>query len=385
MSTPNGRGGALPTPEQELLLRTALLPGDDALDGFRAWRARTDFNNLDAGSYRLLPLLYRNLLKHGSTDPLLPKLRGVYRQTWYKNQLEFHNFAALLGSFGDAGIATLLLKGPALVLQYYKDYGLRPMDDFDVLVHLQDAPAAMHILQSLRWMPKLKNLRSPEALIPMRHCGEYEDAIGQQLDLHWHVLQECRQPDDDDDFWAGAVPTTLAGISTLALNPTDQLFHVCAHGMRWSPVPPVRWAADAWMILMAADTNIDWRRLTAQAEKRHLILPLRDALGFLREKLDAPIPPEALAQLQALPVTSRERSEYAARTHPQKILGYIPAMWVDYERTANARALAPKLFGFARFLQYTWDVEHLWQVPLLALSRSTRRWKQNARSRSTSE
>jgi Uncharacterised nucleotidyltransferase/ABC transporter len=382
VSAPNSCGGALPTSEQELLLRAALLHGDAALEAFRAWRVCTDFNRLDTGSYRLLPLLYRNLLQHHSGDPLLAKLKGIYRKTWYRNHFLFHHVTPLLHALRDAGIATLLLKGPALVLQYYRDYGLRPMDDFDMLVHLEDAPAAMRMLKEFGWAPKLQNLRSPEALIPLRHCGEYQDGVGEHLDLHWHVLQECRQPGADDDFWSGAVPITMGDLTTPALNPTDQLFHVCAHGMRWSQVPPVRWAADAWVILTTEDANIDWQRLCAQAEKRRLVLPLRDALAYMCDKLGAPIPPDAAAQLQAMPLTSREHGEYAARTHPPRFLGYMPAMWLDYAGDADRRALPVKFFKFARLLQYTWDVEHLWQVPLLAVSRAARRWRLNARSKS---
>ena len=33
------------------------------------------------------------------------------------------------------------------------------------------------------------------------------------------------------------------------LDPTDQLFHTCAHGVKWEPVPSLRWIVDAAMIL----------------------------------------------------------------------------------------------------------------------------------------
>jgi len=79
-------GDCWPTREQELLLRAALLQGNDAINAWHEWKSSVDIEQLDQGSYRLLPLLYRSLHIDGVEDPLMNKLKGVYRMTWYKNQ-----------------------------------------------------------------------------------------------------------------------------------------------------------------------------------------------------------------------------------------------------------------------------------------------------------
>jgi len=38
----------------------------------------------------------------------------------------------------------------------------------------------------------------------------------------------------------------IQGVSTLILNPTDQLLHVCVHGAAWDAVPHVRWWQMRW-------------------------------------------------------------------------------------------------------------------------------------------
>src|SRR5438445_136412 len=115
--------------------RATLLRGPRAREAWGQWKAGADLDHLDAGSYRLLPQLYQNLHRHGVDEPVLALFRGVYLRTWYENQLRLHQIAGLLRSFRDARIDTIVLKGAALTVLYYKDNGLRPMHDIDLLVH----------------------------------------------------------------------------------------------------------------------------------------------------------------------------------------------------------------------------------------------------------
>ena len=96
-----------PTREQELLLRAALLQGEPALQAWQDCKAQVNLEQeLDMGSYRLMPLLYRNLRTLGVDDPLMGKLRGIYGREWYKNQMLFRAMAEVL-LLGRVGHATL--------------------------------------------------------------------------------------------------------------------------------------------------------------------------------------------------------------------------------------------------------------------------------------
>ena len=70
-----------PTPAQELLLRSALLTGPGALEAWQRWKSQHDLveSELDHGSFRLLPLVYRNLSAQGIEEPHLARLKGIYR------------------------------------------------------------------------------------------------------------------------------------------------------------------------------------------------------------------------------------------------------------------------------------------------------------------
>jgi len=274
----------------------------------------------------------------------------------------------------------MILKGAALTLLHYRDYGLRPLGDFDVLVHTEQASAAINLLSRLGWTPELRPLEAfTETYISVTKAYHFADSAGRVLDLHWHLLPECCYANADDDFWDGAVLTKIHDVPTHALNPTDQLLHACVHGARWNPVPPFRWVADAMMTMKTSQSELDWDRLITQAQKRRLILPLRHTLNYLRDALDAPIPPAILQNMRDMPVSKVERIEYEARTRPAELVGPLRGLWfhyLRYSRLVSDASLRHKLVRFPIVLQHIWGADHLWQVPFYAILKGMRRiWK----------
>ena len=243
-------GGAFPSRRQELLLKAALFQGQTALEAWGTWKAEFDLEKrLDAGSYRLLPLLYHNLARHGVDEPVMGKLKGIYRRAWYLNQTLFRDGVSVLRSLHAAGIETAVLKGAALSLLCYKDPGLRPMDDFDILVPNRKRRLAIEMLQRDGWTPFGASFESlTEAELDIRHSCGFRNANGRDVDLHWRVLSPyLAYPADEEDFWAGAVVLQIMGEPTLALNSTDNLLHICVHATNWQPVHPMRWISDAML------------------------------------------------------------------------------------------------------------------------------------------
>ena len=362
------RGDYWPTWQQELLLRAAFLPGEEAIKAWEEWKSIVDVDELDHGSYQLLPQLYRNLQNQGVSDPLMMKFKGYYRYTWSKNLLLFQNVAALLRSLHEVGIETLILDGAALALHSYQEVGLRPVDDFAILVRTEQAVAAIKRLRALGCNPMWK---LPEALtetyVSAGHAHPFYDAIGDRFHLHWHVLPECRQINADDDFWHGAVSTTIHNVSTYVLNPTDQLLRVCVQGASLRAAPSFPWVADAMKLLTAVQAEMDWDRLITQAQKRRLILPLRDTLDYVQDVLDAPIPPAVLQRIQASPTTKQEQIEHRLKTHRMALWRRLSG-WFIYSRYTSHTDWVHQIIGFPKFLQHLWRLDHLWQVPFFAVS-----------------
>ncbi len=356
--------------QQELLLRAALSQGDDVLSSWRQWKRSADLARIDGGSARLLPLVYHNLNLHGVEEVMMERLKEEYVRTWYHNEFLFHEIAALLRSFQIAGIETIVLKGVALALHYYRDAGLRPMSDGDILVPLQKAGLAIKLLQEAGWKSVYE---SPEALIPYQHSVEFSDGQGHSFDLHWKVLWDGLQAVSDNDFWESAIPIEINNVPTSILNPTDQLLHVCVHGAAWSDLPPLRWVADAAIITRRAKSEINWERLIEQIQKRRLMLPMRDTLGYLQNLLGLPIPGDVLITIQNIPASRLERILYRIRTSPNIGLQglHILYYWFNAWQLSHD-SFHHKLLDFSRYIKCLWGIEYLWQTPFYIASKGTR-------------
>ncbi len=370
----NNEPGCWPTRAQELLLRAALLQREPALDAWNEWRRSVNLDVIDYGSHRMVPQLYRNLQRHGVKDPVMERLKGVYRYYLYKNEILMHRIGILLAAFEKAGIETMVLKGAALIQLYYRESGLRPMLDADILVHAHQAEQAMEVLAALQWKP-LRYLQ-PTMRIPIVHSTPFEDEAQRQVDLHWHLFWECFNAKDDNDYWEGAVTIKIGDVQTLALSPTDQLLHTCWHGARWNEVPPIRWVADAMVILGASAAEIEWSSLFKKALRHRIILPVKDSLEYLKKKFDVPVPDTLLKSMAAVRISKMERENYEMVLNPMappttgKILRmlYYDYRWLSSSTTSRVKSLV-----FAKHLQAKWNIDHLWHVPLYMSMRMARR------------
>lgn len=299
-------GTFIPTVEQHQLLRAALLADVAAVRAsLDAWKSRVDIEAIDAGSMRLLPLLYRNLTRLGIDDPLLPRLKGVYRQVWFRNQLILEHGVRALRALSAAAIPSLVLKGAALVSTAYAEPALRPMEDFDLLVPREQFPRAVHVLLADGWSfhPPLPD---PEPHFVFQHAIGFRRDGGGELDLHWSATG---LPFDLDD--THTQPLRIGGEETHMLAPADQLLQICAHATLLNPhIPPIRWAADAFLLL--ARGAFPWSELVDIARQRGWSLVMRRCLEYLRDGLGVAVPDDVIATL-ARQQRFRERIALALR------------------------------------------------------------------------
>ena len=191
--------------------------------------------------------------------------------------------------------------------------------------------------------------------------------------------------DDDDIFWKDAVAVRLNEIETRALNPTDQILHACVHGIHWNKVAPLRWVADAMMVMRHSE--IDWERLVEHARDRRLNLPVGAALHYLHDKMNAPIPLEIIRKIDALPSSRFDRLEYEASLKPRASCSPLLAFCLRYRvflrlqpRKNASRDFNFGVLSFADYLRRLWKVRHVWHLPFVAWTktvRQARRWLRN--------
>lgn len=394
----NGYSGCWPNKTQELLLQACLLPITAARDAWNQWKTTVDLDHVDPGSNRLFPLLFHNLHSYVTEDPLLKIFEWVYLVNRQKGQKINQDMAALLRAFHDAGIQTMVLKGVALSILHYKDCGLRPMGDFDVLVPTKQVRTSIMVLDRHGWMPietALKGFSQRDRLnrfgwVPgprpldsftdtyfaARHAHEFLDAEGHVCDLHWHLLHGCNHVTVDEVFWNQALAVDFHGVPTHALNPTDQLFHACIYGVKWDGIPPIRWVADAATIIHNPDHHINWDRLVYLARITQSALPVRAALEYLRRVLNITVPSHVFLELKNLPVSSQKKIEYRIRTRPPRVLDGLLELYLVSQccfRGMKNQQLIRKLCLLPRLVLHVFGMEHISQLPLYAAFELIRR------------
>ncbi len=300
----------MPTQQQTWLLQAAVLRGDEAAQAWQKWQAHVNLDEIDPASFRLLPLVYRNIGQLGLNSPLLERLKGVYRHNWYKNQMLFHQAQHIVAQLQNADIPVMFLKGAAMTMHYYEDNGIRFMQDIDVMVPPEKHAQATKILIQNEWQTVFFSTEIMQAYHDAQivHASGFSKN-GFQLDLHRALLPFTNQK--ETKRWQKASTLNWQGLTVHVLNPTEQLFHACVHGLRWS-YGYLTWIPDALLILEKDHENIEWESLVQLAENTRTILFLRNALAYLMDSFQAPIPAAVIQNLANAPVSWTEEKEYKA-------------------------------------------------------------------------
>jgi hypothetical protein len=222
--------------------------------GRSAWgRASSHPDFLDQAPYHLLPLLYRNLDSLGVDDPALPRLKGVYRNSWYRNQRVFAAGREALERLLASSVEALVLGGLALAAHYYRDRGARPVAAAELLVRPEDVSAAAARLRSGGWEAGERDL---ERLRVTASSARFVHAERADVILHWYPF---RLPVPSAEVWARTTRLALAGdYEWPALEPAIELMRVCA-----TSGPERGWLADG--LVVARSGEVDWDRFAELA------------------------------------------------------------------------------------------------------------------------
>jgi hypothetical protein len=361
-----------PTNEQELLLKACLLSGELMQTSYDSWKSLVNIEtDVEHGSFRQLPLLYLNLNRHSNNDELMPRLKGIYRKSWSNNQILFFKLGQVLRLLHQKGIRTMVLKGVALSLLAYKNFAVRPMADMDIMVPVSQANHTIEWLKQNGWKSSVET--NDEYYLNHSKSVTLINDENTELDLHWYPLDECFGIMNDDLFWDRAINMTVSGENTLALCPADELLLTIVHGLMPNVEPPIRWIADAYVLITASDLQIDWERLVDYAKKLSVIIQLKDGLKYLKENFSAPVPEDVYKQIQLIKPSIADRILYNQGKrrgvyvyHPsfEKLL----SVYADYLKTTTRKGLISQHIGYLKFMRQRTKGKNYFRILVYYLS-----------------
>ncbi len=362
--------GAAPDRDTVELLRSLVL-SEPLSAGGRALVEVASADGVDRGLVRLLPLVHRH--------PAAPDLPAAVRhRTEREHRLAGLRYVVLertarqlTGRLRSVGIVPMFLKGFPLASQVYASPALRPMGDLDLAVRAGEFESAAAGLRELGFV---ETLDRPMALGPGRHAATFKHAVGAQIvDLHQYVLSFSRWPGADDGFWARSASLPIGNADALTLAPEDHLLHACLHGYAHHVLQtPFRWIVDACTLLSISGDRFRWEVLHAEAGRQRCQGVLAATLGFLARHLDAPVPPEFLADLAAVRVQASDDSYF--RLHGQlempSLAMRLRALLASYRRHENPARLGP--FALFDWIGRRWQTRSISRTVMEGLRRLPR-------------
>lgn len=242
--------------------------------------------------HRVYPYIF-NQVKHidSSLIPsfVIQELRQEYqRNTFHMLRLsgEMEHFCKLLS---DHEIQVLLLKGPALAVDFYGDLSKRTCSDLDVLISIDNLEKTHDLLVKIGYV---KDEYFPTVLNDWKwrhhHMTYFHPHKKIKLEIHWRLNPGPSFEPTFRELWERKRLSTLTSSPVYMLGYEDLFVFLVSHGARhgWSRL---RWLLDMDRIVRVYG---DWGNLGALLKKYQVRHVGGQALILASELLGTPIPKE---------------------------------------------------------------------------------------------
>ena len=335
-------------------------------------RAATDFDwdaLLEAARQaRAAPLLHqvlhdREWVPSRIRNALRMDLFGVARQ----NLIAMNALAAILDELSDAGIPHIVLKGAALALTLYKNEGLRPMCDIDLLVPHADVPHVLTILERIGFFQQKSD---PHPGMYLTYANVIHMQVSEpetlNLDLHWCLLNlpHYRQKIHNADLWDNAIPLPVLSVPGRTLEEEAQLVHLCGHlllhGEALSDYGSLLWEYDIALYLSERAADLDWNIVVKRASTWDLLVPLQQVLPLMTSSWGLILPNSVLASVDSAIPSQMDSKLAHLRTSGRKGLGMriLSKTYHLPSRRHEIKYLAGMLFPSTSYMRERYGMPH---------------------------
>ena len=214
---------------------------------------------------------YKNILDaHNKNDVpkfFLEDLKKEYIKNCIRNAQKKHDYEKLKAVLTSNGITLIPLKGGYLNQFVYKDSGVRPMSDIDVLMQKSDIEKVKKMMLTKSWQMKVYLFKSKtlERISKNTIHDPYTITTGDtNIELHIGIHNGFQSFNVNiNDYWKRS--KTIVENTNLAtyLDKTDFLQHLCLHAYSdmIGSILKLRDFVDIIAFLKLYSSEVDWKKL----------------------------------------------------------------------------------------------------------------------------
>lgn len=209
----------------------------------------------NASEHGVSGFLYKQVRDKSTENEIPSDVLARLRQDYVSNQaLYFRYLSQVLPIFeqlNEEGIPFYIYKGCALIERYYRDPGLRPISDFDVVMKAKDILAASQIIEKHGFLKEHT----------FGHHFYRQDVC---LDVHEDLFRLDRVPsrkyaivDDGAGLWDRLDILNIQGCSVATLAPYEEFIFLSWHAMKHS-FSHLKWLVDLGMMYRILSRSSDF-------------------------------------------------------------------------------------------------------------------------------
>ena len=250
-----------------------------------------------AENERLASILYVALRGGAAPAPVLARLRSTWMRADGQHLRAAGQLRDVVAAFGRESIDSIVLNGPALAAEYYRDAALRPFVDLDLLVRRQDRRRALDIL-----LEEGYTLDSPGRSldrVPAVYLAPPSGSSRLPIDLHWECVSSGRASElAVEEIWSRAEPAVAWGATARTLAAEDLLIYLAASFAIHHALAGALWQLDLGLVLRRHRETLDWDAVTARARRWGSAGAVYFALRTVGDHLGVAAPTPALNRLR---------------------------------------------------------------------------------------
>ena len=271
-----------------------------------------------ASRHRVRPLLAWTLHRAGELplwpEPVRRALIGAERGEAALEVVRGIELRRLAASFAVAGVPVLVLKGGALAYSIYPEPWLRPREDTDVLVRMDDADRARELLTAAGYEPA--PMQSGALVSHQRVYVRSDDGVRHHAcDLHWKIANPAAFADlvSTEDLLRDAASISVDGVTARIPSRADALLLACWHRVsHHQDSDNLLWLYDLHL-LADGMSEADTARVIDAARRTKTAAVCARGLSLAADRFGTGMPATLLARLSAEHDASPRTAAYLRR------------------------------------------------------------------------